>query len=356
LEVPAVFAQTRSGKQGQILALFAGALVVIVLVVGLAIDAGNVYLQRRGGQNDADIGAMAGTKRLFDYYVSGTTFTGANNPYTAINTRMTENNCAGGTSTCTWSARYVAPQGGGTYLDLGPVSPGDTVPPTVGGQQAVGVTVNVRRTPQTFLLGLMGQSSWVVDTTATALSSSMTTPPGGQLLPIAMTDMPTQEGTIYALTSGANGPGNFGWLSWTGSNDAGTLADSICNPNNPPFTLPAQFPGDPGKTNASAVRDCLQQNLGKTVLIPIVLKTNDPAGTPGCWTGASSGGGNNFHYCIIGVAAFVLTSYAQPAVDQINGRFVGTVPYSVGGNPNVPGGLTLPPSPGSAVNTLGLVQ
>jgi hypothetical protein len=351
-EVPNVFALTRSGKQGQILAVFAGALVVIVLVVGLALDAGNVFLQRRGGQNDADIGAMAGTKRLFDYYVSGATFSGSNNVYTAINTRMGENNCAGGTSTCTWTARYVGPRVGASFLDLGPVTASDTAPPTVGGQQAMGVKVDVHRTPNTFLLGLIGQTAWNVNTTATGMSGSITTPPGGQLLPIAMTEMPTQEGTIYALTSGANGPGNFGWLSWDGSNDAGTLAASICTPNNPPFTLPAQFPGDPGKTNASSVRDCLSRYINKIVLIPIVLKSGQAA-NPSCSTG---GNGNNFHYCIIGVAAFVLTSYSQPAVDQINGRFVGTVPYSIGGNENVPGGVTVPPSAGSAVNFLGLAQ
>ena len=59
------------------------------------------------------------------------------------------------------------------------------------------------------------------------------------------------EGSIYALTSGSNGPGNFGWVSWDGSNSAGSLATSLCTPDNPPFALPFEFPGDPGKTNAS---------------------------------------------------------------------------------------------------------
>jgi hypothetical protein len=88
------------------------------------------------------------------------------------------------------------------------------------------------------------------------------------------------------------------------------------------------------------------------VLIPIVLKSGQSSG-PSCSTGKT---GNNFHYCIIGVAAFVLTSFSQPAVDQINGRFVGTVPYSVGSNPNVPGGVQAPPSATGGVNFLGLAQ
>ncbi len=344
--------QPRSHERGQILALFAGGLVVIVLVVGLAIDAGNVFLQRRASQNDADIGAMAGTKKMLDNYVANSWPAGT--VYASIDQRMTDNNCAGGTSSCTWTARYVGPRTGATFLDMGPVTTTDTVPPTVAGQQALGVKVDVHRSPQTFLLGLIGKTAWDVNTTAAALTGRVTGGPGGQLLPIAMTEMPTQEGTIYALTSGANGPGNFGWLSWDGSNSAGSLASAICDPNNPPFTLPAQYPGDPGKTNASSVRSCLQGYVDshQVVLIPIVLKTGDSSG-PSCSTG---GNGNNFHYCIVAVAAFVLTSFSQPAVDQINGRFVGTVPYSIGSNPNVPGGVQAPPSSLPGVNFLGLAQ
>lgn len=341
--------------RGQILPLFAGALLVIILVVGLVIDGGNVFLQQRGGQNGADIGAMAGTKRLADYYVKGTAFTASDNAYTAVSTRMTENDCPGGTSSCTWTARYVGPRTGATFMDLGPVTATDTVPPTVSGQRALGVKVDVHRTPRTFLLGVIGQSAWNINTSATAIAGQPNGAPAGQLLPIGLTELPTTEGAIYALTSGSNGPGNFGWVSWDGSNSAGSLATSLCTPNNPAFALPYQFPGDPGKTNASSVRACLQQWVDnqQTVLIPIVLKSNDPAAPPGCSTG---GNGNNFHYCIVAIAAFVITGYAQPAVDQINGRFVGTIPYSVGGTTNVPGPVVAPPDPNSTLYFLGLAQ
>ena len=194
-----------------------------------------------------------------------------------------------------------------------------------------------------------------MNTSATALAQEPTGAPAGQLLPIGLTELPTQEGAVYALTSGSNGPGNFGWVSWDGSNSAGSLATSICTPNNPAFSLPYQFPGDPGKTNASAVRNCLQQWVDnqQTVLIPIVLKSNDPAAPPGCSTG---GNGNNFHYCIVAIAAFVITGYAQPAVDQINGRFIGTIPYSTGTNPSVPAGIQQPPSLDSTLYYMGLAQ
>ena len=62
------------------------------------------------------------------------------------------------------------------------------------------------------------------------------------------------------------------------------------------------------------------------------------------------------HYCVVAIAAFVITGYAQPAVDQINGRFIGTIPYSVNGNNQVPGPVTSPPDENSTLYSLGLAQ
>ncbi len=348
------FAKRGARADGQILVIFTGMLVVLILVTGLVVDGGSAFLSRRDSQNASDIGALAGTKRLADYYVHGAAFTVSDNAYTAILTRMNQNGCTAASS-CTWTARYEGPRSGATFADLGPVGPNDTtVPGAVSGQKAMGVKVNVAKTAPTYFLGVMGQSSWNINTTATAVSGQPSGAPAGQILPIALVQPNSMdEGSIYALTSGMNGPGNFGWLSWDGSNSAGSLATSLCTPDNPAFTLPAQFPGDPGKTNAINVRNCLQQWVSnqQTVLIPIVLPVNDPNAPAGCSTG---GNGNNFHYCIVGLAAFVITSYSQPAVDQINGRFVGTIPYSIGDS--VPGGLSGPPASNSQFYFMGLVQ
>jgi Flp pilus assembly protein TadG len=344
-------------EDGQILAIFAGALVLLILVSGLVIDGGNVFLTRRDSQNSADLGSMAGTKRLADYYVKNQAYTGTDNVYTAIATRMVQNDCSAAVgSICSWTARYVGPRTGTSFQDLGPVASTDTAPPGfVSGQKALGVKVDVTKTPQTYLLGVMGKTSWTVQTTATSVTGQPTGAPPNVLLPIAMVAPTTMaEGSIYALTSGSNGPGNFGWLSWDGSNTAGALATSLCTPNNPGFTLPYVFPGDPGVTNASDVRACLQDWVGKTVLIPIVEAVNDdPTDVNHCDTG---GQGNGFRYCVIAIAAFVVTGYTQPAVDQINGLFNGTVPYSINGNSNVPGAITQPPTPGSNFYYLGLAQ
>ncbi len=273
-----------------------------LLIVGLVVDGGTAFVNRRGGQNTADLAALAGTKKLADtwrqagnpgVYVGG-------NAYQAIATSVAANDCADA-SICTWTARYVGQHNGATFPDLGPVGAGDTaIPGWNGGTPALGIKVDVTRTPRTYFLGVIGQSTWNVGTTGTAIAGRSPNAPAGQLLPIGFVDPGGGEPnlqTIFALTSGANGPGNFGWLSWTGSNSAGDLATSLCTPNNPPFTLPAQFPGDPGKTNASEVRACLEQwvDNGETVLIPIVYAANDPAAPAGCRTGQN---GNNFTFCI----------------------------------------------------------
>ena len=117
-------------EDGQILAIFAGALVLLILISGLVIDGGNVFVTRRDSQDSADIGSMAGTKRLADYYVKSQTFTSTNNVYTAIATRMDQNNCSSAAgSICSWTARYVGPRTGSSFQDLGPVSSTDTAPP-----------------------------------------------------------------------------------------------------------------------------------------------------------------------------------------------------------------------------------
>jgi len=348
--------RSRRAQRGQVLVLFAGGLIALIGVVGLVIDGGSVFFSRRDDQNASDLASLAGTKRLYDYYVSNSTYTATDNPYAKISTSLAENGCVAANG-CQWTARYVGARSGQSYPVLGTLnawSAGDVAPPgAVTGPKALGIQVDVRTQPRTYFLGVFGQGSWDVRTSATSMTGRLTEVPPSQLLPIALVDgQALNPGTIYSLTAGANGPGNFGWVSWDGSNTAGSLATSLCTPDNPAFTLPYQFTGDPGKTNASDVRACLQQwvNNQQTILIPIVWAPNDPAAPAGCATG---GNGNNFNFCIKTVVSFTITGYSQPAVDQIQGRFDTTISYSTGDT--VPQGITAPPMAGQT-NVLGLAR
>jgi Flp pilus assembly protein TadG len=314
---------------GQILVVFAGGIVLLFLIAGLVIDGGTAFLNRRDGQNSADVAAMAGTKRLADYH------RGLAPPdiLSTIAGSIARNGCQ---SLCSWTASYVGPRRGSTFVDLGLVGGG--APPA----NALGVRVNVTRRPHTYFLGVVGQTSWKVDTTATAVSGDPTGAPASQLLPIAVLRPPDlKTGMIYALTNGKDAPGNFGWLSWSGG--GGSLTASICTPNNGAFGFPTEVPGDQGGAPGSpSVRNCLQQwvDSRQPILIPIADEV--------------IGEGSSTRYRIQTIAVFTITSFSQPAVDQINGRFEGTLPYSKGAT--APGGNAAVPDADSPFYYIGLVQ
>ena len=319
----------RHDPPGQILVVFAAGLVLLFMVAGLVIDGGTAFLNRRDGQNAADIAAMAGTKRLADQQrgVIGPSV------YDTIRSSMTANGC---TTACDWTAAYVGPRVGAIFSDLGPVGPEARRRPGRWGSP-LGVT----RRPGTYFLGVIGQTHWTIQAKATAVAGIPNGAPADQVLPIAVWRLPVfHTGTIYALTNGTDAPGNFGWLTWS-SGGAATLAQSICSPNNGAFSFPATFRGDHGQTSSSAVRDCLQKwvDAKQPVLLPIVDSVSDDDAP---------------QYRIVALAAFTITSFSSPTVDQINGRFEGTLPYSMGST--IPGGVGWGPSLTSPFYYIGLTQ
>lgn len=96
-----------------------------------------------------------------------------------------------------------------------------------------------------------------VQTSAIALAARLPTLPPGVLLPVAICPPSTVvPGQVYNITDRMNGPGNFGWLSWTGDNAANILSNSVCNPDNPDnpdnpeITVPLYVPGNRGGRTA----------------------------------------------------------------------------------------------------------
>ena len=118
-------------------------------------------------------------------------------------------------------------------------------------------------------------------------------------------------------------PGNFGWMTWSGSNATGTLATSLTspgdagtytNPNNPAdhkLDLGDWVWGDPGISNASSVRDALDALIasGTTLTIPV-------------WDNVT-GNGNNTQYRVAGFALIRLTSYHLPGTNEIQAIYLG---------------------------------
>jgi hypothetical protein len=320
-------------ERGQVLIIVAGGITTLLLLAGLVLDGGIALFNRRDAQNTADIMALAGTKFVADIHQSKTP--AQPSTFAALSSSATANGCiASGSVPCNWQAWYV----GVGPADLSAVTAASGVP-----SNALGVRVVVTRQPGTFLVGIAGINRWDVSTQATAVAVAPDKAPAGQLLPIAFKDQPNGylPGQVYDITDGKDAPGGFGYVSWNGSNDPNALANSICNPDNPSFSVPVTFIADPGKSNSADVRACQAQWItsSQTVLIPIYDTV--------------TGSGNNATYHIIGVAAFVLTSQSQPAVDNIRGYFVEIYPYT---DP-VPAGLgSRPPTAQDTSFFLGLIK
>jgi hypothetical protein len=321
-----------SAPRGQILVIVAGGLVVLLLAVGLVIDTGIGFITRRDAQNVADLASLAGTKVVADHYVDGGR-SGAQ-VWSAVDANADANGCS---TPCSWTADYVAAPAtvGGVEPVLGPVVNGGNIPGT-----AQGVRVAVDRPYETQFMKLIGLDTVDVSASGVSLTASPPTVGPGVLLPIAMAPHENLvTGQVYNITDGMDGPGNFGWLSWTGANAANILANSVCTPDNPEITVPTYIPGNPGKKNRADLRDCLQGYIDDQVrvLIPI-------------WDGTHPGNGNNAQYRIIGFAAMVLTYRSQPAVDNIQGMFLEYFPLTT-----VPAGYN-PPGADDVTYFLGLVR
>lgn len=315
---------------GQILVVFAGAAVALILFAGLAVDGGNAFLNRRTAQNVSDLAAVAGTTVIAEFYTKSPSITSAD-VYNAIASRVAANNCVSTSEEpCSWTASYVD---GGEAV-TGPVTATGAIPHT---SQSVsdppptqGVVVHVTRQPRTFFLGVIGQSQWTIHTDATALTARVPSVPPGALLPIAINPPSADEGSEFTLSTGTNyGPGNFGWLTWLNDNGNPILTNSLCNPDNPVVSIGDLVPGNTGTQNSDGVRDCLDQWIlsGATILVPLFEVCNDCNGT-------------NSTFRVMGFAAFVLTSYTTSggAINSLTGRFVGisdltTVPAGTGSGP-----------------------
>jgi Flp pilus assembly protein TadG len=132
------FRSRRDGSAGQILAVFVLAMVAIIGMVGLAIDGGGAYAQRRDQQSATDLAALAAAN---DYLIN-------NNP-----------------SQATDRARTVAATNGFTNG-----AGSTTIGVAIDTSDGVEVTVNALSGHRNSFLGALGMGTWNVSTTATALA------------------------------------------------------------------------------------------------------------------------------------------------------------------------------------------
>jgi Flp pilus assembly protein TadG len=124
-------------ERGQIMVVFVLAMVAIIGVVGLAIDGGGAYAQRRDQQTAADLAALAGAN---DYLLS--------NSATQATTRARA-----------LAATNDFTNAGSTSVDV-----------AVDTSNGVEVAVTIRSPHRNSFLGALGMANWDVTTSATALA------------------------------------------------------------------------------------------------------------------------------------------------------------------------------------------
>jgi Flp pilus assembly protein TadG len=163
-------------ERGQILVLFALALVAIIAMVGLVLDGGSAFAQRRSEQTAADLAALAGAN---SYLLNGDQ------------------------TTATQAARATAAQNGYTH------SVNATVNVFYDLSDGASVQVDIAADHRNNFAGIVGMPSWNVATTATALTGIPDTVEGGGPL-IFSIDVFGTDGEPLPQYSDPNAPFAFG--------------------------------------------------------------------------------------------------------------------------------------------------
>jgi len=160
--------RTRDRQRGQMLVLFTLALVAIIAMVGLVIDGGAVYAQRRGQQNAADLAALAAADALYN--------------------AQTQSQAVAVAKGVTASNSY-ADTVNGVVVTV-------TFPPNK-------VQVDVSAPHQNYFAGVVGQPTWQVSTTAQAVAGTPDTAVGAAPVILSVADF-NADGTPNSAFTQAN--------------------------------------------------------------------------------------------------------------------------------------------------------
>ena len=208
-------------QRGQMIALFALASTGIILAVGLTIDGGYAFAQRRGSQNAADFAALAGA-RVIAEFVSGDTTNGNDANVTAAITAAIQ---ANGDTPITFGAPngpiYITTSGTPNGF-VGTMGDGKIPAGTAG------VSVGTSKSWRPFFLGVIGVGDWTASSVATAKGGWSLAGPPGDVFPAGVSKAtydtyPLCSGDVGSspdcapvhLTPGSlNVPGGFGWLKF----------------------------------------------------------------------------------------------------------------------------------------------
>ncbi len=298
-------------EEGQSLIIVGALLIVLVALVGLVVDAGNAYAQRRIVQNAADAAALAGAQMLGhqDDYQWGGDFL---RNYQVIETVWDYAN-RNGASPDEVDIFYTDINGNvlaNAEFDLGwqTIINADTF----GGVKPEGIRVEANRPFGTYLVRVIGRNEMTASGTAQGILACGACS-SGNLFPIAVhvgtfadTGGLPAIGQEYRIWGDKTGPGSFGYLSWTNDPSQTTLVANMADTSRSGrWSVGDSIPCGPGVQNSNDVKTELKYRIDNRIdLNPpryreVVMPVFD----------YTTGQGNNLKYHIVGFARFELQCY-----------------------------------------------
>lgn len=190
----------RRGERGQTLVIVALLTTMLIGILGLAVDVGYAYSERRQIQNAADASALNGAREM-DAQISNGNQTGADNQVllaikqyiTAFNLTV---NASGNSPAFLQAAVYVDETGSTTYGNVGTAR--DNQIPT----GAAGVRVSVQEPWTPFLFDVLGVTRFSITASATAASGTI---PGADTVFVNCPPFSGSQATENLILSGGGG-------------------------------------------------------------------------------------------------------------------------------------------------------
>lgn len=305
-------------ERGQILVLFAIALIVIIGMVGLVLDGGSAFAQRRAEQNAADLAALAGANVYLHESQSGF---GNHNTWQAT----------------AKAAAFSASTRNGYAAAAGATV---TVPDFVAMSTGYRVRVNITAAHPNTFARVLGANSWDVSVTAAAVTGSIDTAVGAAPWTMNINAFNSDGSPKYTsanpqdfgVGNGSDYPINQLDISWTdfnGDNNVNTseVRGIIRGSNVVTATFDfGQYLGQKNQGTHNDLYDEVDDHLaGHLVPVPIVGPPIAPATT--------CAGSTKTNGCFRGWAMFYVVSADGKSKKNITGYFTGNFtqsPLSVG--------------------------
>lgn len=303
-------AAMRRDEHGQILVIVALGMLAFVAMVGIVIDGGLAWGERRDTQNAADASAEAGAVLLaqnIPYKYATPPTTGPNGNAEVRNAVASTAALYGVTIEEAWYTDYFGTRVGGAPL-IGPGQLASGPAPST----AEGVEVTTTKTFNTFIAQVIGIRQMTAKTDATAVAGILDQIGEGNVMPVTLplnvttctnTNRPDNAGTEWPLGTlqvfplCSSGPGNVGWLDWTPpGGGTSELRDAILHPNNPQMDIPDWYfisqSGNP--SSPSQIEAALETYVPGTieVLIPLFDATCEDEPPNALANSCPSGPGN----------------------------------------------------------------